>query len=324
MAAAAGPAQAQGMGAEQAGERNELEQMRNELNDIKGTVHDAQSQMEQLRSQQAPSGVKEFHLFAKRATCEISPGRSIECLTYNGKLPGPMIRVEEGDPVRIILHNQLTVPTSLLIHGMSLPQEVSGLPRKQAGTVAPGQAYAFQFIARQAGTFWYHPQVPHADQKMHGMSGVIIVDSKSQPGTAVDKDIVAMLEQVTPLSGTTGSASPVYLFNGKEAPAIPPIQVRKGDKVRLRLINSGEQSVPLSLSGHRLEVEACNGSDALEPHVFRDTLTLNPSDRCDVDFVADNTGVWSLASERFDQTTRDGKFPGGIACIVRYIETGNE
>ena len=117
---------------------------------------------------------------------------------------------------------------------------------------------------------------------------------------------------------TKESGSTLHLFNGKSAPAISPIEIKQGERVRLRVINAGQEPVPLCLSGHHLEVVSINGSDPGEPHVFRDTICLNPSDRCDLEFTATNPGVWSLASERYDQSTNDGKFPGGIACVVRY------
>lgn len=69
-----------------------------------------------------------------------------------------------------------------------------------------------------------------------------------------------------------------------------------------------------------MEIVSINGSDLLEPHVTRDTITLNPSDRMDVEFQANNPGVWSLASELTDQSSNQGTFPGGIACVIRYMD----
>jgi len=111
-----------------------------------------------------------------------------------------------------------------------------------------------------------------------------------------------------------------FLLNGMPGNTIKPIELRKGERVRLRLINAATEAIPLSLTGHKLEIISINGSDALEPHVFRDTITLNPSDRVDAEFTADNPGVWSLASEVPWQASNQGVFPGGIACIVRYLE----
>jgi FtsP/CotA-like multicopper oxidase with cupredoxin domain len=96
------------------------------------------------------------------------------------------------------------------------------------------------------------------------------------------------------------------------------MELRQGERVRLRIVNASPEAVPLHLSGHRFEVISTNGSDVLEPHVFRDTVTVNPSDRVELEFTADNPGVWSLASELMTQASNQGHFPGGIACVVRY------
>jgi FtsP/CotA-like multicopper oxidase with cupredoxin domain len=196
----------------------------------------------------------------------------------------------------------------------------------------PGQGYAYQFMAKQPGTYFYHPQVNNADEKAEGMSGILIVEPRDKEKT-FDKEILVVLSDLNAREGGAQSATRYRavppgqpgalhfsLMNGKCAPAIAPIELRRGERVRLRVVNAGQQSVPLYLSGHRFEVIAVNGSDALEPHTFRDTVTVNPSDRYDLEFTADNPGVWSLASESYAQTTQDGKFPAGIACVVRYVD----
>jgi len=357
---------------EQAKEKEELRDMKREMDDINSTVDSAMGQLNDLGQKfNNQQNAKEFHLFARESDWETTSGSTVRCLTYNGKIPGPAINVVEGDFVRVVLHNQMKTPTSLQFHGIIVPHSVGGVPRTGAGLVPPGQSFAFQFIAKQPGTFWYHPQVVHPTQKQMGMFGAIIVAPKlrSRP---IDKDVTLFISEIrkspravsentpqvatrkvtgqkvsnsaevssTPAPAavdaepsksnfsatawTDGAAPPDletdYLINGKSAPNIPPIELRKGQRVRLRLINAGQEAVPLQLGGHRLEIVSVNGGDRLEPHVLRDTICLNPSDRVDVEFSADNPGVWSLASEVAHQSTNKGKFPGGIACVVRYSE----
>jgi FtsP/CotA-like multicopper oxidase with cupredoxin domain len=203
--------------------------------------------------------------------------------------------------------------------------------------VLPGQAFAYQFIAKQPGTYWYHPQITQSDQKTEGLAGVLVIEPKSQEKT-YDKEIVTLFNDLTTHSEPPSAAAPAahyravppgspghhyWLMNGKSAPAIPPIELKQGERVRLRAINAGQQPVTLFLSGHHFEVVAVNGSDALEPHTMRDTVTINPSDRYDLEFTANNPGVWSLASELYAQSTDEGKFPGGIACVVRYQQNAD-
>lgn len=299
---------------QQAQEKQELNDMRKEMGDIKSIMNEAQQGMEQLRQKAAHAqSLQEVHLIARDAAWEVANGVSTMLFTYNGQLPGPVIRVKEGTPVRIVLHNQLREPTSLCLHGLVLPQAIAGLPRKEAGMVAPGATYAFQFNALTAGTYWYHPQVVHADQMARGLYGALVVEPVStQP--AYDRDVVLVLAK------TVVEGKPFFTVNGKCAPLIPPIEVKSGERIRLRIINAGDFSCPIYLTGHRFDVVGHNGSDLLEPHLRRDTVCVEPGDRYDLEFTADNPGVWSLSSTVPEQTTTEGKFPGGIAVVVRYPE----
>lgn len=336
------------VGEEQIKEKQELGNMRSEMDGITKEIDGALNELQNLTKKyqsNANAKVFEMHLFARESKCAPLKGQSVNCLTYNGKIPGPVIRVRQGTRVKVVLHNQLKTSTSLYFHGLRAPHQVNGLPRKGAGIVPPGESFIYQFIANNSGTFWYHPQVVHANQRLKGLYGVLIVEPKlrSRP---YDKDITLVFSKLsskkitrTVKSKSTKTAKTVsedvaiaptskhdedlevaFLVNGKQAPQIPPIELRRGQRVKLRLINSSDEVVPVHLTGHKLEVISTNGGDKLEPHYFRDSITLNPSDRVDAEFIANNPGVWSLASELFYQASSNGKFPGGIALVVRYSE----
>jgi FtsP/CotA-like multicopper oxidase with cupredoxin domain len=306
---------------QQAQEKEELKDMGGELNDIKRTIMDAQQGMESVRSNVSRRAAsQEIHLIAKEAQVEVAPGVTATTLTYNGQQPGPVIRLKEGDAYRIVLHNQLATNTSLCFHGMILPHSVAGLPRKDGGLVEPGATYAFSFVAPKAGTYWYHPQINHVDQMGRGLYGAIVVEPASSPKT-YEHDFVLVLGQTQGPSKNPGQGrSTFFTINGKSAPSIPPIEVRAGERVRLRIVNAAATACPLYLSGHHFEVIAVNGADAFEPHVTRDTICLMPGDRYDVELTANNPGVWSLSSLLPSQTNNDGKMPGGMAMIFRYPE----
>jgi FtsP/CotA-like multicopper oxidase with cupredoxin domain len=321
---------AQSMGLEQIEEKKELDSMKSEMRDVQSNINKTLDAMNDLVKQMSKPPDNEIHLLVKDSHLEVIPGKFLEGMTYNGKLPGPTIRARVGSPLKVVLHNQSKEQTSLLFHGLMLPQSVSGLPKRRGGAVNPGEVYAFQFIPSQTGTFWYHPQVNHLNQKTLGLYGALIVEPAEQKH-GYDRDFVMMLGEAAVRGGAAskgqiaaGGGETLYTINGLTGSSIQPIEVRKGERVRLRLINASNHVIPLSLTGHKLEVVSTNGSDALEPHVFRDTITLNPSDRIDADFTADNPGVWSLASEIPSQASNSGNFPGGIACIVRYIEYDKE
>lgn len=309
-------------------EKNELNDMRREMNSIRSNMNDTLRQMQRVGSDvQARQQLKEFQLQCKEAAWELCPGRSVSALTYNNRTPGPDIRVQEGDRVQVTVQNQMKISTSLYFHGMILPQSVNGLPRKGGGLVGPGESYTFEFIASNPGTYWYHPQVTHAEQLSRGLCGVMVVEPRSVPKTW-ERDYVLVLGQWTvgdkrvdatgkPISAKT---YPLFLANGKSAPAIPPLEVRRGERIRLRVVNAAQQSCPLMMTGHRFEVVAANGSESTEPHTVRDTVTIQPGERMDLEFTADNPGVWSLSSMVPSQSSDNGVFPGGLAIVVRYPE----
>ncbi len=115
-------------------------------------------------------------------------------------------------------------------------------------------------------------------------------------------------------------SSGLFLCNGKSAQSIPPLELKNGERIRLRMVNASQQACPFSLTGHRLEIVSQNGSDPIEPHVIRDTITIHPGERMDLEFTADNPGVWSLSSMNMSQCSFNGQFPGGFAMVVRYPE----
>jgi FtsP/CotA-like multicopper oxidase with cupredoxin domain len=321
-------AMAQSMGLEQAKEREELNDMKGDMSDVKSNITDSLDALDRLSKKISKAQSNEVHLIAKEAKIEIAPGKFANFLTYNGKVPGPTIRITASEPVRVILHNNLKVASSLTFHGLILPQGVSGLPHKEGGLVGPGQVYAYQFIPKQSGTYWYHPQVNHSQQKMAGMYGALIVEPRTDR-KSYDRDFIMMFGQTSSLDAAAAGARPVpgqtyFLVNGMTAPLAKPLEVRQGERIRLRMINASTSAIPLFLTGHKMEIVSMNGSDLLEPHVTRDTITLNPSDRVDVEFQANNPGVWSLASELPEQSSNQGTFPGGIACVIRYMEAGAE
>ena len=303
-------------------EKNELNDMKSEMDSIRGKMSDSLNEMGKVQKMMSAENVKEFRLQAKETVWETFRACSVNALTYNNQLPGPVIRVSEGDRVSIVLHNTLKSPTSLYFHGMHLPYKVNGLPRQGAGVVGPGESFTYQFVADQPGTYWYHPQAMHLNQMNKGLSGVIIVEPKNIPKT-YERDQVIVISEV---NGSASAAAPgqprltgnLFLVNGKSAQAIPPLELRNGERMRLRMINSSSEACPFSLTGHKFEIVAQNGSDGTEPHVYRDTVTLNPGERMDLEFTADNPGVWSLSSLKPSQCQFNGAFPGGFAMVVRY------
>ena len=119
-------------------------------------------------------GVKVFEVTAREVQWEVEPGVKRTAFAYNGVVPGPTIRVTEGDRVRVILKNQLPESTSIHFHGLITPNAMDGVPFITQLPVKPGQVFTYEFVARPAGTHMYHSH--HGpDQITKGLLGAFIV-----------------------------------------------------------------------------------------------------------------------------------------------------
>src|SRR5262245_50741985 len=108
--------------------------------------------------------IVEINLEAKIAKVEYEPGRTVEAWTYNGDIPGPLIRARVGD--RLIVHftNKLPEPTTVHWHGLRIPIQMDGVPGHSQPEVQPGGSFTYDFTLPDAGLFWYHPHVMSARQ----------------------------------------------------------------------------------------------------------------------------------------------------------------
>ena len=273
---------------------------------------------------------KEFRLVAKETKWELLPGVEVNAWTYNGQVPGPEIRVKEGDRVRVVLKNQLTVPTTIHWHGLIVPSKMDGVPGISMSEVKPGESYTYEFIAKPSGTFWYHPHFDSVNQISKGLYGPFIVEPKARD-LKVDREYTLMMsEWVVPpkqesqaghsmekMGGGMQEAN-YFTINGKSAPAIPPMKVKKGEHIRVRFINAGNQVHPMHLHGHAFKIISTDGYSLPNKGQWKDTLPVNAGERFDVIFKADNPGTWAFHCHDLHHVTNDGVYPGGLLTLVQY------
>jgi len=123
-------------------------------------------------------GVKEFHLVAEPVLREIAPGMKAHLWGYNGQSPGPTIEVVEGDKVRIFVTNRLPEITSIHWHGQRLPNGMDGVSGLNQPPIPPGKTFMYEFEAKRAGTFMYHPHADEMLQMAMGMMGSWVTHPK--------------------------------------------------------------------------------------------------------------------------------------------------
>jgi FtsP/CotA-like multicopper oxidase with cupredoxin domain len=256
--------------------------------------------------------LREFTLTASQIDWELQPGVLVKAWAYNGQVPGPEIRVREGDHVRITLINHLPVGTTIHWHGLNVPADMDGPAGLNQAPVEPGQSFVYDFIATPAGTRWYHSHTDVATQVMLGLYGAFIVEPKTG-AVHYDREYTYLLaewdNELTP-EVATGAAprgprdstlrggefgTDEFLMDGKMDEAIPPIVVKKGDRVLIRLINAGTMAHPIHLHGHSFKIVATDGNPVPEAaQLTKDTVLIAPGERYDIVFEANNPGVWML------------------------------
>jgi len=238
----------------------------------------------QLFAPRMDGKVKVFDLTASKVQWEVEPGRRVEAWAYNGQIPGPQIRVREGDRVRINLKNDLPESTAVHFHGLELPNDQDGVPFITQPPVKPGASYTYEFTVPNSGSHMYHSHHNAAKQVGLGLLGAFVVEPR-QPRAIekVDVDHVMILND-----GMHG-----YTLNGKGFPATDPIVAKLGQKVRVRFMNEGMMIHPMHLHGMHMTVIDKDGWP--QPAPWRcDTLNIAPGERWDVIVNCNNPGVWAF------------------------------
>lgn len=256
--------------------------------------------------------VREVTLTAEEFAWELMPGVPTRAWGYNGQTPGPELRVTEGDLVRVTLRNRLPVPTTIHWHGIHVRPEMDGPAGLNQEAVAPGKDFVYEFVAQPAGTRWYHS---HADPQLQvpmGLYGPLIVEPRTPSRSyTYDREHTLMLgewdSELTPdVAAGTAPRGPrdqtlrggelgtdMFLVNGRAHGAIPPLVVAEGERVLLRIINAGHMAHPIHGHGHSFKLVATDGNAVPEGLEWvKDTFLVGPAERVDLEFNANNPGVW--------------------------------
>ncbi len=238
----------------------------------------------QLLAPEMVGAVKVYELTASEFEWETEPGRMYKAWGYNGQIPGPQIRVREGDRVRIVLTNQLSQSTSIHFHGLEVPNDQDGVPFITQPPVKPGETYTYEFTVPNSGSHMYHSHHNSTKQVGMGLLGAFVVEPKNRSREPkVDVDYVMILNDV----------SHGYTLNGKGFPATEPIVAALGQTVRIRLMNEGMMIHPMHLHGMHMTVIARDGWDLPAPYRC-DTVNVAPGERWDVLVKCTNPGTWAF------------------------------
>ena len=239
-----------------------------------------------------------FELLAKQSSVPRAGEGPLMVWSYNGQVPGPVLRVRLGQEVVVKLKNELPQPTTIHWHGVRVPNAMDGVPGVTQDAVPPGESFTYRFVPKDAGTFWFHPHVRGAEQVERGLYGVLIVDdTEPLPYT---KDEVWVLDDWR--LGADGQIDPRFVtrhdlaHDGRWGKRITvngdpskELLVRPGERIRLRLVNTSNARVYRpDFTGLNAQVIAVDGMYSLRPLPAKD-FELAPGNRLDLDILIPRT-----------------------------------
>ena len=271
-----------------------------------------------------------FALDARPVRWEIAPGTAVTAWSYNGIVPGPEIRVPDGQHVRIVVANHLPEATTVHWHGIDVPNAMDGVAGLTQDPIEPGASFTYEFTARPAGTdsgvggtFLYHSHTDEDRQVAVGLAGAFIIDPRPGSDTPrYDVERTILLQEWNVTGGQTRPAMAMmgllpnwFTIGGKAYPATQPITVTTGQRVLLRVIGAGQFEHPMHLHGTTFRVVAVDGHPVPSP-IERDVQIVGSGERYDLAFTAPAPGKWLLHCHIAHHMTNDGTAPGGLQLVI--------
>ena len=235
--------------------------------------------------------------------------RTLKMLAYNGSIPGPTLRVQQGSQVVVHFTNNMELETTVHWHGLRLEHRYDGVPEGEhqgmQPPVQPGETFTYHLRFPDAGLFWYHPHVREDYTQEHGMYGNIIVEPAdpnywapvNRELTLVLDDILIRQGKVVPFSQSesnrtaAGRFGNVMLVNGETDYRL---QAQRGETVRFYITNTANvRTFNVAIPGARMKLVGVD-SGRVEQEQFVENLLISPSERLVVDVLFEQAGELPL------------------------------
>jgi FtsP/CotA-like multicopper oxidase with cupredoxin domain len=284
----------------------------------------------------------DFTLQIAPVLVELAPQVVISTIGYSNKVPGPLLRVREGQRVAVEVVNDTDVPEYVHWHGLFVPSDVDGAEEEGTPAVPPQGRRRYQFVAKPAGSRWYHSHTM-AMLDLHrgaysGQFGFLMIESANDPGL-YDQEVFLALRDWQPYLTTMDQdeasadpnnpmpekpakpdprpnglevGAPLYSINDKMLGAGEPLRVQQGQRVLMHLLNaSASQIHRIGLFGHHFQVIALDGNPVPAPQTV-DVIEIAPGERVDAIMEMNLPGVWILGE------LRDAARSSGMGIVVEY------
>ena len=228
---------------------------------------------------------RKITLTAEKKTIELSPGEPFEAWTFNGQLPGPELRMKQGELVEVTLINRdIEEGATIHWHGLDVPNAEDGVAGATQEAVMPGERHVYRFVAEQTGTFWYHSHQHSQEAVKKGLFGSLVVEPEAAEGIGAEEEDLTIMTHVW-----KGVGMAIGDRSGIQRKKVVP-----GTPVRLRLINTEDWvRQDYTLTGTPFRVAAIDGTDLNGPQELENVrIELTTGGRMDLTFLMPDAPVF--------------------------------
>ncbi len=298
----------------------------------------------------APGAPADVTLRISPVLADIAKDHTISTIGYNGTVPGPLIRLREGVPVRVDLFNDTDAPELVHWHGQIIPASVDGAAEERSLAVPANGHIRYQLTPQPAGARFVHTHVMSMSDLNRGtytgQFAFVYIDPKNNPGH-YDQEVFLATHEFEPFFGAEEMEEgdeedrdrerkkkeaqqkqekpngweigyQRFTINGKCLGYGEPVRVKEGQRVLFHFLNaSATENIQLALPGHQFQVVALDGNPVPQPQAV-EVLELGTAERISAIVEMRNPGVWILG------TPMDDDRKNGMGIVVEYAnKTGS-
>ncbi|MCC7165577.1 MAG: copper oxidase [Anaerolineae bacterium] len=275
------------------------------------------------------NGFKVFDLTTSVIKWNILPYKQVMGYAFNQQIPGPRLRVTQGDRIRINVTNQLPESTTVHWHGLILPNAMDGPAEITQAPIPTGGSFTYEFTTQQAGSYFYHTHDHPDRQQALGLYGALIIDPASpQNIPAYDLEYTIQLQEWLEREGYTfpamlmeGGLPNYFTINGKAYPPTDTINMKVGQKIRIRFIGTNNNFIhPMHIHGGPFTIVETDGNIVPESaRIEKDTVNVGPGERYDVIWEARESGRWLLHCHIPHHTTNNNVEEDGAGGLTMIL-----
>lgn len=258
--------------------------------------------IDDVNAQYIPNG-STFHIEAKPVVKNII-GSNISMYSYNGQIPGPLIKVKQGSSIYVNLTNNLDMETTVHWHGLRLNNSFDGVPGITQKPIKPGESFLYRLDFPDEGIYWYHPHIRDDIGQGMGLYGNILVEPLNYTYNPVDKEVALFLSDTKIANGgvypfsrnytdfaLTGRFGNIMLLNGI---ADYQLNVKKNSIVRFYLTDSSNtRTFNFSIENTKMKLVG-GDSGRYERESFVNSVVLSVGERYIIDVLFDMPGTFRI------------------------------